>query len=92
MEQVYFTGRGNTHTHTQFLSFFFFLNTHECVTDVQHIHTEEGSIIYYSAQTSNDRVNVGSDPPETSARGRGSELGVLAEFPFGCCRSASCSP
>lgn len=87
MEKLYFTGGGNTCTHTQFL--FFFLNTSKCVADAQHFHTEEGSIPYFSAQTPNNRVNVDSSPLEPSARGKGSELGVLADLSFGCCCSAS---
>lgn len=45
-----------------------------------------------SAQPPHDKVHVGSDPLDPSARGTDSKLSILAEFLFGCCHSASWNP
>lgn len=58
----------NSFFFSPFFSFFFpfLFNSCECVSDVQHIHAEEGSALYFSAQTLTGRVNVGSDIPPLS--------------------------
>lgn len=87
MKQVHFIGRGITRIHS--VSLKKTSNKTKPVNKTVNVLQTSSTFIqrkeeefYVSAQPPHDKVHVGSDPLDLSARGTGSKLSILALF--GC--------